>query len=169
MKGLCVVLAWMGAAVALAQADLGVKADLVATPVRSSQPIVSAMDLLQLVVSLVLVLALVKFALPKLLGKFSGKLSTTAGSSIRIEESAHFANGQLYVVTVRGRTLLLSAGTQGVRCLVDLTQGKPNLEEPPAFFEMLDAQAAAQEAIVSDTPTLDLLRHRQSARPPAQG
>lgn len=170
MKALLGLGIWTLAALAKAEVDLGVKSDVIASPVRGSQPIVSGMDLLRLVISLVVVLALVKFVLPKLLGKFGGRLSTTAGSSIRVEESAHFASGQLYVVSVRSRTLLLSAGTHGVRCLADLTPGVPNantaqnFEDPPAFFEVLDAKTDALGPADTSTPTLDFLRSRQGTR-----
>jgi flagellar biogenesis protein FliO len=77
--------------------------------------------------------------MPKLMGKMNKRLVTSAGSDIRIEESASFAGGSLYVVSARGKTLLLSVNAQGVQCLSDLSEARP---EPlaPTFGELVEAQ-----------------------------
>ena len=75
----------------------------------------------QLLVALGLVGAGIKFALPWIVRRFGGRLSTEIGGTIRIEESAAFPGGRLYVVEARGRTLLLGTTPQSVNCLADLT------------------------------------------------
>ena len=71
--------------------------------------------------ALAIVGAGLKFALPALMKRFGGRISTPTNGSIRIEESAAFPGGRLYVVEARGRTLLLGATSQNVACLADLT------------------------------------------------
>jgi flagellar biogenesis protein FliO len=75
----------------------------------------------QMLFALALVGAGIKFALPALMKRFGGRISTQANGTIRIEESAAFPGGRLYVVEARGRTLLLGATGQNVSCLADLT------------------------------------------------
>ena len=75
----------------------------------------------QLVLALALVGGALKFALPAIVRRFGGRISTDVGGSIRIEESAAFPGGRLYVVEARGRTLLLGATPQNVSLLADLT------------------------------------------------
>ena len=75
----------------------------------------------QLVLALALVGGALRFALPAIVKRFGGRLATEVGGSIRIEESAAFPGGRLYVVEARGRTLLLGATAQNVSCLADLT------------------------------------------------
>lgn len=120
------------------------KADMV-LPSGNASAGVGLMQLLQLFLAVAIVVAIIRFALPKLAPMVGRKLHPALGSSIRIEESATFAGGNLYVVAVRGRTLLLSVAQQGVSCLADLTpSGKE--EEQPAFFELLDDASARQDA-----------------------
>ena len=115
---------------------------------------INMMSLLQMLVSLAIVLVLVKLLLPKMLSRFNGNISTDIGSSIKIEESAQFATGRLYVVSVRNRTLLLCANQQGVNCLADLTEQKNIPPEPPAFFEMVDKEKG-EKINVSDEESDD--------------
>lgn len=100
---------------------------------------------LQLVLALLLVGAGVKVALPAIVKRFGGRLSTEVGSTIRIEESAAFPGGRLYVVEARGRTLLLGATAQSVSCLADLTENDFEQAlakaEPPAPNPALDRLA----------------------------
>lgn len=102
--------------------------------------------LLQMAIVLLIVVGLLKWAMPKWLLKLKGKLNVPESSSIKIEESASFASGTLYVVSVRNKTLLLCASNQGVTCLADLTnvsqEGSSPKQKPDtaAFFEMLDQQ-----------------------------
>lgn len=140
---------------------LGTKADLVppSTPNPNPTPVVSGMDMVQLAVALGLVFVLLKVALPKLVAKFGKRLSTPLNSSIEIEESAHFGGGNLQVVKVRGKTLLLAVAPTGVTCLADLTDATPQNQEP-AFFELLD-QAKEQDP----APTHAVVEMPQTAAP----
>jgi len=123
---------------------VGTKQDLV-LPKSEAPAMVNGMQLVQMIVALAVVIFLLKWGLPKVLGKINSRLTTSVGSSIRVEESASFAAGNLYVVSVRGKTLLLSASPQGVSCLADITEDKAAKKEEPAFFEMLDAAKQADE------------------------
>ena len=97
----------------------------------------SAMPLFQMLLALGIVFALLKFALPRVANKLNKRLVTGLNSTIRIEESANFAGGSLYIVNAREKTLLLSVGTNGVSCVADLTPAtKP--KEAPLFSEVLD-------------------------------
>lgn len=82
---------------------------------------VGAGPVIQLILALMLVGAGIKFALPAILKRFGGRISAPVGGSIRIEESAVFPGGRLYVVEARGRTLLLGTTAHNVACLADLT------------------------------------------------
>jgi len=146
---LSLVAALMIPAFSLAQ-DLGTKKDNL---VASSTP--AGVPILQMIVSLGIVLGLLKFVLPKIAGKLNKKLVTPLNSGIQIEESAHFAGGALYIVSARGKSLLLSVSTTGVQCLSDLTEtSKP--EPTPLFMDVLkeevDRPTSLAMAIVNDAP-----------------
>lgn len=97
---------------------------------------IGAGPVVQMLLALALVGAGIKYALPALLKRFGGRISTESGGTIRVEESAAFPGGRLYVVEARGRTLLLGATAQNVSCLADLTvndfaQALAAVEAPP--------------------------------------
>lgn len=152
---------------ASAEEKLGTKADIVLPKSESfSGPGVGIAPILQMVVAVGIVVALLKFALPKLMPMMNKKMTTSLGSQIRVEESATFAGGSLFVVSARKRSLLLCVNSQGVQVLSDLTDTpvaapqvqpvatpsatpQPKVQkaapthavipdEAPAFFEMLD-------------------------------
>ena len=114
--------------------QFGTKRDVMAAAGGSGS---SMMPLFQMLVALGIVFALLKFGLPKLASKLNKKLVTGTNSSIQIEESANFAGGSLYIVTARGKTLLLSVGTNGVSNVADLTPTEKPVEQP-LFNEILD-------------------------------
>jgi flagellar biogenesis protein FliO len=120
------------------------KPDMVAKAPASPVPV---LDLLQMLVALGVVFALVKWGLPKVVAKMGARLSTPVGSAISVEESAAFGGGQLSVVSVRGRTLLLAVSPQGVTCLADLTEQPSPAPEQPAFFEVLDSADPAKAVV----------------------
>ncbi|MCC6687374.1 MAG: flagellar biosynthetic protein FliO [Fimbriimonadaceae bacterium] len=112
----------------------GMKDDVISSPTHASAP--GSPPLLQLGLVVAVLFVLIKFVLPKVLLKFTNRLSPGLGSSIKVEESATIGTGGAYVVQVRGRTLLVGASsTGGLSLLCDLTSPEP---EPEAFFEMLD-------------------------------
>lgn len=129
--------------------QFGTKRDALATAPTGGS---TAMPLFQMLIALGIVFALLKFALPKLASKLNKRLVTGVNSSIRIEESANFAGGSLYIVGARDRTLLLSVGTNGVSCVADLT---PAQKEPgPALFsEILDRVVVEDEHHLQQTST----------------
>ncbi|MDI9639347.1 flagellar biosynthetic protein FliO [Kamptonema cortianum] len=113
-----------------------------------------AMPILQILVVAGILVFLLKVAVPKLIGRAGKQLGTGLNSPIKIEESASFGAGNLYVVSVRGKTLLLGVAGTGVTCLADLTdQSETTQPEEPAFFEMVDqaSEAIADHAVV-ETP-----------------
>ena len=125
---------------------LGTKSDPISANFSTgSAPAVSPMPMIQMFVALVIVLGLVKVVLPKVVGKVNKKLTTTIHSGIKIEESAHFAGGTLYVVNAKSKTLLLSVTPQGVSCLADISEApKP---EPPSFEELIAAAPAIPDFV----------------------
>lgn len=118
--------------------QFGTKRDVLAATGGSGS---SMMPLFQMLIALGIVFTLLKFGLPKLASKLNKKLVTGTNSSIQIEESANFAGGSLYIVTARGKTLLLSVGTNGVSNVADLTPASKPTEQP-VFNEILDQSVA---------------------------
>ena len=100
---------------------------------------IGIMPIIQMVVALAIVLGLLKFVLPKLLGKMGNKLVSSGSGSLKIEESANFAGGSLYVVKAKGKTLLLSASSSGVQCLADLTEDR-EVESKTEFEKIIDTK-----------------------------
>ncbi len=97
----------------------------------------SIFSIIQMIIAVAIVVGLMKVVLPKIVSKMGGKLTTTLNGGIRIEESATFPGGNLYVVTVSDRKLLLGATPQSISTLADL--GPVNKPNPgPAFMEYLD-------------------------------
>lgn len=138
---------------------LGTKADpMVMNPTSSGGG--GVMPIVQLGIAIAIIVGALKFGLPKLVPMLSKKLHPSLGSTIRVEESATFAGGTLYVVEAKGKSLLLCASASGVACLADLTEPTGTTrEEPPAFFEVLDHAKSdptvATRAVVevADLPT----------------
>lgn len=97
----------------------------------------SIFSIIQMIIAVAIVVGLMKYVLPKIVSKMGGKLTTTLNGGIRIEESATFPGGNLYVVTVSDRKLLLGATAQSISTLADLGPViKPN--PGPAFLDYLD-------------------------------
>ena len=113
---------------------LGTKGD---TASALQGPTSSGGSLLQMIIAVLVVFGLMKFFLPKMIAKFGGKLNTGIGSSIKIEESASFQGGTLYLVSVKDRSLLLGVAGTSITTLADL--GSANNPNPgPTFLEILD-------------------------------
>lgn len=144
---------WALASLSFAQ-DLGTKRDPVSSAPASTGPIVRPTDLIQMLIALAVVGFLVKWAIPKVIGRLGRRIATPVGSTINLEESASFGGGQLQIVTVRGKTLLLCVATTGVTCLADLTdQGQAPVQEP-VFFDILES-ADPTKAVVTTLPGED--------------
>ena len=113
---------------------LGTKGD---TASALQGPTSSGGSLLQMIIAVLVVFGLMKFFLPKMVAKFGGKLSVGIGSSIKIEESASFQGGTLYLVNVKNRSLLLGVAGTSITTLADL--GSTNKSDlGPTFMEILD-------------------------------
>ena len=132
--------------------SLGTKKDLSTGNASPAGPIVQPMDMVQMVLALCIVAAIIKWVLPKAIARMGKRITTPLGSTINLEESAAFGGGQLQIVTVRGKTLLLCVATSGVTCLADLTEptAAPNVE-PPAFFDVLDSADPTKAVVTADT------------------
>src|ERR1044072_2760447 len=118
---------------------LGTKASPVVGPMSADTGGAGFMPFIQMMIALGIVLALLKFVMPKLGTKVNKKLVAQVGSAIKIEESAAFAGGSLYVVRAKSKTLLLSVTSSGVSCLADLTDAQPQ-PEMPTFQEIVDKE-----------------------------
>lgn len=125
---------------------LGTKDDVVKTGAANpSTGSAGLMPLVQMAVVAGIAMLVLKVVIPKLTARFNRRISTTVGAGIRIEESATFAGGSLYVVSARNRTLLLSASGQGVSCLADLTDPAPKAEQP-LFVDFLNEATRKSDA-----------------------
>lgn len=115
---------------------------------------------LQTLVAVAIVIGLLKVALPKLLPKFAAaRMKSSLGSTVTIEETATFTGGQLLVVRVRQRTLLLGQTPTSISFLADLTAEEAQAMAEPAFFELVDAAPGTKptHAVVPD-PAAQLAR-----------
>jgi flagellar biogenesis protein FliO len=140
MKRIPLAILTVASAFAAAQTTVaGTKPDLIGPRPTGSSGL-GIMSLVQLLLALAAVFVLVRYLLPKVASKVGKRLVTKVGSAIKVEGSASFGGGMLYVVEARGKTLLLSVGTQGVSCLADLTQPGKAQEAMPTFDELLDEQ-----------------------------
>jgi len=141
---------WTGllAPMALAQQTSfpGTKKDVLSAPVTGGTSGLGVLQLAQMLIAIGIVFAVIKYILPRIATRMGKRLNTKLGSDIKIEESASFAGGMLYVVQARGKSLLISVGTQGVTCLADLTEA-PKKEEPfTTFKEMVETQPEPKSA-----------------------
>ena len=132
---------------------LGTKKDIstsASVTTSTTGPIVQPMDLAQMLVALLIVGVLLKWLLPKAIARLGRKISTPIGSTITLEESASFGGGQLQIVTVRGKTLLLCVATTGVTCLADLSETEEQKQaKQPAFFDILDSADPANAVVTT--------------------
>ncbi len=126
---------------------LGTKSDPIPAPVNISP--ITGSSMVQMLIVLAAVLAIVKFGMPRIMAMFGNRLVTGTTANIRIEESASFPGGNLYVVRARNKTLLLGVANAGIQCLADLTEPHP-LEKALTFQEMLEsAPGMAPESSVN--------------------
>ena len=139
MKSLFIALGFaLPGSLALAQ-ELGTKPDLsLGNPTSFSAPN-SVMPLVQLAVVVGIIVLALKCVLPRMLPMINKKLNPSLGSRIKIEESASFAGGTLYIVSVGDQSALLSVSSQGVQKVMNL--GGKEVDAEPAFFEHVDKRA----------------------------
>lgn len=124
-------------------------------PVSKAAAGSSGLPILPLLAAVLGLGAIVKLGGPKLLAFAGSRVHTSVGSGITIVETANVAQGALYVIQVRGKTLLIGATSGAVATLADLTESSQAQVAEPAFFEHFDAalvEAPAAESIEEDTP-----------------
>ena len=129
--------------------DLGTKPDITLGNPASFSTSSSIMPLVQLAVVVGVIAFALKLLLPRMLPMINKKLNPSLGSRIKIEESASFAGGTLYIVSVGEQSALLSVSTQGVQKVMSLEHASEPSER--AFFEHVDAKSAkpiARAAVV---------------------
>lgn len=150
MKKLSLLAAMLLPGLTLAQ-SLGTKSDVIKVPKTpmAAPAMPGGMELIQLLAAIVIVGLIIKFVLPKFIkaGKFNRK-----AKSIEIEESMGVGSGQVHVVRVHGRRLVVGCTTSSMTLLAELNawpleeeaseaakteSAKP---EEPAFFDILDEQ-----------------------------
>ncbi len=110
-----------------------------------------------------IVIFLLKAVLPKIASKVNKKLVTNSTSTLKIEESANFAGGSLYVVRARRKTLLLGVNGTAVTCLADLTEAEDAEPLPKTFDEILDN---AERGIRSPEPEASAVIEAPELRTP---
>ncbi len=140
-------------AMALAQ-SLGTKTDIKTQDSNVGQPIVQPMDMIQMIAAVVIVGLLIKWVLPKIVGKFGKRMSTPLGSIIEVQESIPFGAGQLQIIQVRNKSLLLCVTATGANLIADLTEteSKDHCANPPeAFFDMLDRASEKEDLAIADS------------------
>lgn len=145
MKGLLFLLSLTLGSVAWAQQALdGMKSDVVNSAPAAQGP--GWMPMLNLLLVVGILFVLIKFGLPKLIAKATHRMHTGLDSSMRVEESATIGAGGLYVVQVRGKTLLIGSSANGsTQLIADLTESDQQERAEPAFFEVLDAASGAPD------------------------
>ncbi len=132
---------------------MGTKRDLVSGAGAATQDGGNGLMLLvQTLFALGIVYLGIRYLLPKFAGRLNRRLSPSLGSEIVIEESAAFAGGALYLVSVRGKNMLLSVNGQSVTCLAEVP-AKEMVEEP-TFGELLREVPESAD----DTPPSELLQ-----------
>ncbi|MBS1703647.1 MAG: FliO/MopB family protein [Armatimonadetes bacterium] len=129
---------------------LGTKSDSISA---LQGPTSSGGSLLQMIIAVIVVFGLMKFLLPKMMAKFGGKLTTGVGSGIKIEESASFPGGTLYLVNVKDRSLLLGVTPTSINTLADLGAVVKN-DPGPTFMEFLDSTDGSK-AVVTEAPAAE--------------
>lgn len=92
----------------------------------------------QMLVALAIVLALVKWIVPKYLAKLAKKPTTALGSELNVAESAAVAGGHILLVSARGRTLLVGASQNGFTTLADLTEEHAEPNDKSEFGRVLE-------------------------------
>ena len=89
--------------------------------------------LFQMLLALGIVVALIKFAIPKLLKRVAKKKVSEVLPAINVIETATVGAGQIHIIDVRGRTLLLGSTAQSLSLVADLTDEASTATGFPTF------------------------------------
>ena len=84
----------------------------------------------QMLLALVVVLFIVKWVAAKYLTKFAKTGAAKSSGELKIEQAATVSGGQILLMTVRGRTLLVGVGASGFATLADLTEEDTSDDSP---------------------------------------
>jgi flagellar biogenesis protein FliO len=116
-----------------------------------------------MLIAVTIVVAALKWLLPKALARIQRRIDPHPGSSLRVEETAAIGAGALWVVNVRGRTFLLGSTANGVSCLADLTETAP---AEPVFLDAMDEALARPipTATAVAAPNTDADRRQEALR-----
>jgi flagellar biogenesis protein FliO len=155
MRIVSLLIAQFSFATVMAQATgtFGTKRDVITASSSTPSAPPTGMALVQLLLVLIVVVFLFKWALPKAMSKFNRTLSPRFDGKLRVLDTIPFASGSLQVVEVCDRRLLLSVHSMGVSCLADLTPGQEKsapTESPQAFFELVDSLTTQSEEDLRD-------------------
>ncbi|MFN8138989.1 MAG: flagellar biosynthetic protein FliO [Fimbriimonadales bacterium] len=103
---------------------------------------VGVTTLIQMLVALGVVVAVIRFAIPKLGKRFAAKQSGKNSGSLELEETLNLGTHQVYVVRVGEKKLLVGGGAQGVNLIADLSEEAPfiPLSSP---IQTLEGESAA--------------------------
>lgn len=131
---------------------LGTKPDITSAPAAGGA-LVGPMEIVQLLAALGLVGALLKWGLPWIISK--SRNGKTGKGLVRVEESVPVGPGQLHVVEVEGRRLLVGSTAQTISLISELNIPHITIQQPgfaseqiddaPAFFEMVDERLQEPE------------------------
>lgn len=170
MKRLATLVALIPAAAFAGPGMLGTRTEAGPSVAGGSSP-VGILPMIQMMVALGIVIALVKYVLPKFMGKVA---KPTNAGEINIESTAALnASGSLHIVTARGRTLLIGATPTGMTCLADLTEDADDVtEEVPvaaptkakSFEELLASATIADPEPAPARPVNDVARALERLR-----
>jgi flagellar biogenesis protein FliO len=98
----------------------GLKEDPVQNFSHAGAP-VSWQSILQLLVALAIVIAIVRWVVPKYAGKAARRF-TTKSNELSVIEAANLSTGQILLVRVHHKLLLIGATSQEFSLLADLTE-----------------------------------------------
>jgi flagellar biogenesis protein FliO len=130
----------------------GTKTSPISATTTASGSGMGALQVAQMFVALLVVLAMLKWLMPTLI-KRVGKGNTKSGVEIKIRESATMGPAQLYIVDVRGKSLLVGATANSVACIAELSA--PQTPQLQTFQEMVDA--SPERSSFADTSIADAL------------
>lgn len=134
---------------------LGTKSDM--APTTSGSP-VGIMPLVQMLVALAIVAGLVKWVLPKMLGKV---VKGPKNGEITVESTIGLGAGTAHIVSVRGRTLLIGVTANSMTTLAELSEHDASFDETFARAAIEVPFEVPTPAAPSDDVALALARLRR--------
>lgn len=129
----------------------GLKEDPVQTFSHPGAP-VGWQSIFQLLIALAIVIAIVKWVVPKYAGKAARKF-TSKTNELQVIEAAELATGQILLVKTHNKLLLIGATAQEFSLLADLTESDLNVPLHQASFSgfSLEGTLPKNPSIVKDS------------------